>query len=240
VSCVPCRLRRWSPELGCSRAGRYRASGAASGSAGACARKTGPLKLLLATANAGKQREFAALLAPLGLELVLQSALGIDSVAETGATFEANALLKARHAASRVRLPALADDSGLEVDALDGRPGVWSARYAGATATADDNNARLLSELADVPPERRGARYRCVLVLVRHAGDEAPLIASGTWEGRIAPRRMGHGGFGYDPLFIPEGHEMSAAELPVAQKNALSHRGRALAALIALLKRSPL
>ena len=135
------------------------------------------MKVLLATANAGKQREFAALLAPLGLELVLQSALGIDSVAETGATFEANALLKARHAASRARLPALADDSGLEVDALDGRPGVWSARYAGAAATDEDNNARLLSELAGVPPERRGARYRCVLVLVRHAADAAPVPA---------------------------------------------------------------
>jgi XTP/dITP diphosphohydrolase len=195
------------------------------------------LRLLLATANAGKQREFAALLAPLGLELLLQSALGIDSVAETGATFEANALLKARHAASRGALPALADDSGLEVDALDGRPGVWSARYAGAAASDDDNNARLLAELADVPPERRGARYRCVLVLVRNATDTAPLIASGTWEGRIATRRMGHGGFGYDPLFIPEGHEMTVAELPAALKNAHSHRAKALAALVGQLKR---
>jgi XTP/dITP diphosphohydrolase len=195
------------------------------------------LRLLLATANAGKQREFAALLAPLGLELLLQSALGIDSVAETGATFEANALLKARHAASRGALPALADDSGLEVDALDGRPGVWSARYAGAAATDDDNNARLLAELADVPPERRGARYRCVLVLVRNATDTAPLIASGTWEGRIATRRTGQGGFGYDPLFVPAGHEVSAAELPAARKNALSHRGQALAALVAQLQR---
>ena len=175
------------------------------------------MRLLLATANAGKQREFAALLAPLGLELLLQSALGIDSVAETGATFEANALLKARHAASRGALPALADDSGLEVDALDGRPGVWSARYAGAAASDDDNNARLLAELADVPPERRGARYRCVLVLVRNATDTAPLIASGTWEGRIATRRTGQGGFGYDPLFVPAGHEVSAAELPAAR-----------------------
>lgn len=195
------------------------------------------MRLLLATANAGKQREFAALLAPLGLELLLQSALGIDSVAETGATFEANALLKARHAASRGALPALADDSGLEVDALDGRPGVWSARYAGAAASDDDNNARLLAELADVPPERRGARYRCVLVLVRNATDTAPLIASGTWEGRIATRRTGQGGFGYDPLFVPAGHEVSAAELPAARKNALSHRGQALAALVAQLQR---
>jgi XTP/dITP diphosphohydrolase len=198
------------------------------------------LKLVLASANAGKQREFAALLAPLGLELLLQSALGIGSVEETGATFEANALLKARHAAALSGLPALADDSGLEVDALDGRPGVWSARYAGPAASDDDNNARLLAELAGVSPERRGARYRCVLALVRHAGDAVPLIARASWEGRIAPRPAGHGGFGYDPLFVPEGHEQSAAELPVAQKNALSHRGKALAALIAQLQRGPL
>src|SRR6202167_3823820 len=167
VSCVPCRPRPWSPEL--------RAAGATSVSGRAVARRTRPLKLLLATANAGKQREFAALLAPLGLELVLQAALGIDSVEETGASFEDNALLKARHAAGRGAMPALADDSGLEVDALGGRPGVWSARYAGAAATDDDNNARLLAELAGVPPERRGARYRCVLVLVRDAADIAPL-----------------------------------------------------------------
>jgi XTP/dITP diphosphohydrolase len=195
------------------------------------------MKLLLASANAGKQREFAALLAPLGLELVLQGALGIDSVAETGATFEDNALLKARHAAGRARLPALADDSGLEVDALDGRPGVWSARYAGAAASDDDNNARLLAELAGVPPERRGARYRCVLALVRDASDSAPLIASGSWEGRIATRRAGSGGFGYDPLFIPEGHETTVAELPLALKNAHSHRAKALAALVGQLER---
>jgi XTP/dITP diphosphohydrolase len=195
------------------------------------------LKLVLATANAGKQRELAALLAPLGFETVLQCALGIDSSAEIGTTFEANALLKARHAASRARLPALADDSGLEVDALGGRPGVWSARYAGAAATDADNNARLLAELADVAPERRRARYRCVLVLVRTAEDAAPLVASGSWEGRIATRPAGSGGFGYDPLFVPAGHEVTAAELPTARKNALSHRAKALAALVAQLER---
>jgi len=201
---------------------------------------TRPLKLVLATANAGKQRELAALLGPLGLTLVLQSVLGIDSIAETGATFEANALLKARHAARCSGLPALADDSGLEVDALGGRPGVCSARYAGAAATDADNNARLLSELADVPAARRGARYRCVLVLVRTAEDDAPLIASGGWEGRIASAPAGRGGFGYDPLFLPEGLERTAAELPAAQKNALSHRGKALAALLVQLARAPL
>jgi XTP/dITP diphosphohydrolase len=195
------------------------------------------LKLVLATANAGKQRELEALLAPLGFVTMLQSALGIDSIAETGTTFEANALLKARHAAGRAGLPALADDSGLEVDALGGRPGVWSARYAGAAATDADNNARLLSELADLPPQRRGARYRCVLVLVRTAADAAPLIASGSWEGRIATRPAGLGGFGYDPLFVPEGHDVTVAELPPARKNALSHRAKALAALVAQLER---
>ena len=198
------------------------------------------MKLVLATANVGKQREFAALLSPLGVQLLLSSALGIDSAAETGATFEANALLKARHAAGASGLPALADDSGLEVDALDGRPGVYSARYAGAQATEADNNARLLSELAGVPPQRRSARYRCVLALVRDAADTAPLIASGSWEGRIALQPAGHGGFGYDPLFLPEGLEVSAAELPLGRKNALSHRARALAALVKQLERSPL
>jgi XTP/dITP diphosphohydrolase len=198
------------------------------------------LKLVLATANAGKQRELAALLAPRGLTLVLQSTLGIDSIAETGTTFEANALLKARHAARGARLPALADDSGLEVDALQGRPGVRSARYAGETASDADNNARLLAELAEVPPPHRGARYRCVLVLVRHAEDAAPLVASGSWEGRIATRPAGSGGFGYDPLFVPEGLALSAAEMPPEQKNALSHRARALATLLALLERSTL
>ena len=196
----------------------------------------GPVKLLLASANAGKQREFAALLAPLGLELVLQGALGIDSVAETGTTFEENALLKARHAAALGAMPALADDSGLEVDALDGRPGVWSARYAGASASDNDNNARLLAELAGVPLGRRRARYRCVLALVRDAGDDAPLTASGSWEGRIASAPAGSGGFGYDPLFVPEGYEATVAELPVALKNAHSHRAKALAALVAALR----
>lgn len=198
------------------------------------------MKLILATANAGKQREFAALLAPLGIELLLQSALGIDSVAETGSSFEANALLKARHAASCAGRAALADDSGLEVDALDGRPGVWSARFAGAAATDADNNAQLLAQLAAVPRERRGARFRCILALVRGADDARPLIASGSWEGSIATRPAGDGGFGYDPLFIPEGHQVTAAELPAAHKNALSHRARALAALVVQLEHGAL
>src|ERR1700722_11814768 len=161
-------------------------------------------QVVLASANPGKQREFADLLAALGIELVLQSALGIASIAETGASYEANALLKARHAARLSALPALADDSGLEVDALGGRPGVFSARYAGEGASEQDNNARLLAELASVSEAARTARYRCVLALVRAADDPSPMIAHGTLSGSIALAPRGAGGFGYDPLFIPE------------------------------------
>jgi XTP/dITP diphosphohydrolase len=193
-------------------------------------------QLVLATSNRGKQREFEALLAPLGISLVLQSELGIASIPETGTTFESNALLKARHAALKSALPALADDSGLEVDALGGRPGVWSARYAGEAATDADNNALLLQELREVPASRRTARYRCVLALVRDANDDSPVMAYGDWEGRIAEHTAGDGGFGYDPLFFPEGQSLSAAQLAPDVKNAFSHRGKALAALVARLR----
>jgi XTP/dITP diphosphohydrolase len=194
-----------------------------------------PRRVVLATGNAGKQREFAALLAPLGIEIVTQAALGIAPVEETGSTFEENALLKARHAAAASGLPALADDSGIEVDALGGRPGVHSARYAGPGATDADNNALLLAELGGVPDARRQARYRCVVAYVRSADDPAPLLARGAWEGRIASAPAGQGGFGYDPLFIPEGMDMTAAQMPPEAKNAASHRGQALAALLSLL-----
>jgi XTP/dITP diphosphohydrolase len=196
---------------------------------------TSTRRVVLATGNAGKQREFAALLAPRDFEVVLQTTLGIDAADETGSTFEANALLKARHAARVARLPALADDSGLEVDALGGRPGVWSARYAGPDATDAANNALLLQELADLPPAERRARYRCVIAYVRHADDPAPLIATGEWEGVIALQPAGEGGFGYDPLFIPAGLSISAAQMSAADKNAVSHRGKALADLLRLL-----
>jgi XTP/dITP diphosphohydrolase len=192
-------------------------------------------QVVLASANAGKQREFAALLAGHGIELSLQSAYDIASIAETGSTFEANALLKARHAAQASGLPALADDSGLEVDALAGRPGVYSARYAGESASEQDNNAKLLGELLGVPAAARTARYRCVLALVRGPADAAPLIASGCWAGAIATAPAGAGGFGYDPLFIPQGMACSAAQLPAELKNRLSHRGQALAQLLAQL-----
>jgi XTP/dITP diphosphohydrolase len=188
--------------------------------------------VVLASANPGKQREFAALLAAQGIELVLQSQLGIASIAETGTTFEANALLKARHAALASGLPALADDSGLEVDALAGRPGVYSARYAGEAASDQDNNLKLLAELRGVAQIGRTARYRCVLALVRGPGDAAPLVASGSWPGSIATAPAGEQGFGYDPLFIPQGLQRSAAQLPGDLKNRLSHRSQALAALL--------
>jgi XTP/dITP diphosphohydrolase len=194
-------------------------------------------RIVLASGNAGKLRELAALLAPLSLEIVPQAALGIDSPPETGTTFEANALLKARHAAARAGLPALADDSGLEVDALGGRPGVWSARFARDGASDSENLEHLLGELADVPDGQRQARYQCVIALLRNAQDAAPLIARGTWEGSIARTPRGHGGFGYDPVFVPAGDARRAAELSSTEKNAVSHRGQALAALVAVLEK---
>lgn len=193
-------------------------------------------RVVLASGNAGKLRELAALLAPLDLALVPQGELGVSAVAETGTTFLANALLKARHAAAATHLPALADDSGLEVDALNGRPGVWSARFAGEGASDAENLEHLLSELKGVPEGGRGARYQCVIVLVRSASDPQPLVAHGTWEGHIASAPSGSGGFGYDPVFVPAGNAgdaRTAAQLPPAEKNAVSHRGQALRALLA-------
>jgi len=192
-------------------------------------------RLVLASGNPGKLRELAALLAPLGHELISQTSLGIESPEETGTTFLANALLKARHAAGCSGLPALADDSGIEVDALDGRPGVYSARYAGEGASDLQNLEKLLLELRGVAAERRTARYRCVIVRVSGPGDPAPQVASGSWEGRILPAPRGAGGFGYDPVFLPQGLQCSAAELDAAQKNALSHRAQALRELVSKL-----
>ena len=193
-------------------------------------------RAVLASANPGKLREFAALLAPFAVQLVPQAELGIRPAGETGTTFLENALIKAHHAARHARLPALADDSGLEVDALGGRPGVWSARFAGEAASEEANLRHLLAELHDVPQEFRQARYQCVIVWARSVGDQAPLIARGTWEGGIAHVPRGHGGFGYDPVFIPAGEHRSAAQLASAEKNAVSHRGQALRALVAMLE----
>jgi len=193
-------------------------------------------RAVLASANPGKLREFAALLAPLAVALVPQAELGVRPAAETGTTFLENALIKAHHAARHARLPALADDSGLEVDALGGRPGVWSARFAGEAASEEANLRHLLAELHDVPQEFRQARYQCVIVWVRSVGDQSPLIAHGTWEGSIARAPRGQGGFGYDPVFVPAGEHRSAAQLASAEKNAVSHRGQALRALVAMLE----
>jgi XTP/dITP diphosphohydrolase len=194
-----------------------------------------PRRVVLATGNAGKVREMMALLAPLGVEILPQTALGISAAEETGTTFEANALIKARHAAAAARLPAIADDSGIEVDALGGRPGVWSARYAGPAASDEANNALLLRELEAVPAARRTARYRCVIAWVASADDPAPLLAHGAWEGSIATVPAGEGGFGYDPLFIPEGRTVTAAQLDPMEKNRYSHRAQALQALLAAM-----
>jgi XTP/dITP diphosphohydrolase len=193
------------------------------------------VKAVLASGNAGKVREFAALLAARDIEVVPQSDFRIVTPPETGATFLENALLKARHAAETSGLAALADDSGIEVDALGGRPGVRSARYAGEQASDADNSNLLLQELADVADERRTARFRCVLVLLRAPLDADPVVAHGVWEGRILTAPRGTGGFGYDAIFQPEGLTLSAAELPAARKNTLSHRAQALRALLAAL-----
>jgi XTP/dITP diphosphohydrolase len=192
-------------------------------------------RAVLASSNPGKLRELATLLAPFSLQLIAQGDFGIHPAAETGTTFIENALLKAHHAARHAHLPALADDSGLEVDALGGRPGVWSARFAGEGASDEQNLRQLLAELEDVPDGYRQARYQCVIVWVRSVGDQAPLIAHGTWEGRIGHVPRGQGGFGYDPVFVPAGEQRTAAELSDAEKNAVSHRGQALRAIVAML-----
>jgi len=190
-------------------------------------------RTVLASGNAGKLRELTAILAPLGLELIAQSALGIESPPETGSTFLDNALIKARYAARQSGLPALADDSGIEVDALDGRPGVRSARFAGDGASDADNLHKLLAELHGVPLEFRQARYHCVLAFVRRHDDPQPIVAHGTWEGRIALEPRGAGGFGYDPIFLPADAQGTAAELDPAAKNEVSHRAQALRAWVA-------
>jgi XTP/dITP diphosphohydrolase len=190
------------------------------------------VQLVLATANPGKLRELQTLLADAGIDVLSQAHLGIAPVAETGRTFVENALIKARHAAAHSALPAIADDSGLEVDALGGRPGVLSARYAGEQADDAANNAKLLAELRDVPEAERTARYRCVLACVRDADDAAPLICEGVWEGRIAQLPAGEHGFGYDPLFLVGELAITAAQLSPELKNSLSHRGQALRQLL--------
>ncbi len=189
------------------------------------------MKLVLASGNAGKLAELRQLLGGRGIELVAQGALGVGDIEETGLTFVENALLKARHAARATGLPALADDSGLCVDALGGAPGLYSARYAGSPTDDAANNAKLLDALRGVPAARRTARFHAVVVLLRHAEDPQPLVCEGSWEGTIVDVPRGSNGFGYNPMFLDPVHGLTAAEMEPALKNAISHRGRALAAL---------
>jgi XTP/dITP diphosphohydrolase len=195
-------------------------------------------RVVLATGNAGKLAEMRAILANHDLEVIPQSVFGITPPAEDGASFIANALIKARHAAAHSGLPAIADDSGLEVDALGGCPGLHSARYAGPAAAARDNNELLLAELAGFPDGQRGARYRCAMVFVRDAADPLPVITEAAWEGRIGREPRGAGGFGFDPLFIVDGDSRTAAEMSAGEKNRVSHRGQALLALAARMRES--
>jgi XTP/dITP diphosphohydrolase len=182
--------------------------------------------VVLASGNAGKIREIQAILK--AHPIVPQNQWKISEVEETGTTFVENAILKARHAALHCQLPAIADDSGLVVDALDGAPGVISARYAGIGASDEANVAKLLAELHGVPDELRTARFICVLVFMQHANDPTPVIAQGVWEGKILPQPVGENGFGYDPVFWVEDYQCSSAQLPAEVKNRLSHRGKAL------------
>ncbi|MCX7111729.1 MAG: RdgB/HAM1 family non-canonical purine NTP pyrophosphatase [Proteobacteria bacterium] len=192
-------------------------------------------KIILASNNPGKIREIQSLLSGLAIEILPQALFTQEEADETGLTFLENALIKARHAAKLSGLPAIADDSGLEVDALKGAPGVYSARYAGPHATDDDNNAKLLKEMASVEDGKRTARFRCVMVFVRNAEDDNPLIAEASWEGRILRETRGNNGFGYDPLFFVPDQGCASAELPPDVKNRLSHRGQALRTLGARL-----
>ena len=196
-----------------------------------------PPRLVLAPGNAGKLREMRAILAPWQVDVRPQSEFTGGAADETGLSFVENAILKARFAASAAGLPAIADDSGLEVDALDGAPGIRSARYAGPGADDASNNARLLAELDTVPDAGRGARYRCAMVYLRGPLDASPVICQASWEGRIARLPRGSGGFGYDPLFLVGEGQTTAAELDPERKNRESHRGQALRALVAALTR---
>jgi len=191
-------------------------------------------KIVLASGNPGKIREIQALLAE--HPIVPQSDFSISDAEETGTTFVENAIIKARHAAKLSGLPAIADDSGLVVDALDGAPGVYSARYAGLGSSDLDNLQKLLKELEGVPEAQRSARFICVLAFMRHGADPTPVIAQGVWEGRILTRPAGSNGFGYDPVFWVPTHQCASAELAPEVKNALSHRGQALRNLTAMLK----
>lgn len=192
-------------------------------------------RIVLASNNQGKVREINQLLKDHHIEVVPQADFGILDAEETGLSFVENAIIKARNAARHSGLPAIADDSGIEVDALNGAPGIYSARYAGGQASDQDNVDKLLGALQHTPEAERGARFQCLMVYLRHAEDPTPLICQGTWEGRILAAPRGENGFGYDPVFYVPTHQCSAAELDAAIKNSLSHRGQALRLLLAAL-----
>ncbi|GAA0667359.1 RdgB/HAM1 family non-canonical purine NTP pyrophosphatase [Rheinheimera tangshanensis] len=197
-------------------------------------------KLVLATGNKGKLAELSALLAPFDWQVLPQSDFQVPDAIEDGLSFIENALIKARHASRLTGLPAIADDSGLAVDALGGAPGIYSARYAGEHGNDLKNLQQLLVDLKDIPQGERAAQFHCVLAFVRHADDPVPVIAHGIWHGQIAFEATGSGGFGYDPIFLPNDSQGSAAELTAEQKKQLSHRGKALRLLVSLLKGEPL
>jgi XTP/dITP diphosphohydrolase len=193
-------------------------------------------EIVLASSNPGKVREINQLLATLDLQVRPQSEFGVVDAEETGLSFVENAILKARNAAQHTGLPAIADDSGIEVDALHGAPGIYSARFAGEGATDQANLDKLLAELDGLPEAQRSARFQCLMVFMEHANDPTPLICQGTWEGRILLAARGDNGFGYDPVFYVPTHDCSSAELPADVKNTLSHRGQALRKLVAALQ----
>lgn len=192
-------------------------------------------KIVLASGNAGKLKEFQRLLQGHSFKVLPQSDFDTPDVEESGLSFVENAILKARNACAHTGLPAIADDSGLAVDALKGAPGIYSARYAGPGANDADNNQKLLQALKDIPGEQRTARFICLLVFMRHEEDPTPIICQGSWEGRILHEARGENGFGYDPLFFVPTKNCCSAELPKDEKNAISHRGMAMAKLLAAL-----
>ncbi len=194
------------------------------------------MDVVLASSNAGKIKELQDMLADLGVVIIPQQELSIPDIEETGLCFVENAILKARNAALLSGKPAIADDSGLEVDLLDGQPGIYSARFAGEGATDSTNNQKLLEQLGNAPLEKRTARYQCVIVYMRHANDPTPIICQGSWEGHIALNPRGEGGFGYDPLFYLQDLDCHAAEMEKVHKNRISHRGKATAHLLEQLR----
>lgn len=196
--------------------------------------------LVLASANKGKIKELQDMLGGLGINIIPQQQLGIEDAEETGLTFVENAVLKARHAAEISGLPAIADDSGLEVDYLKGAPGIYSARFSGAGATDQSNLDKLMLEMRDAPADKRSARYQTVIAVMAHGSDPTPILCQGTWEGEIAFEEKGSEGFGYDPVFKPADASCHAAELEKSVKNTISHRGKAINELLEKLKQQSL